>query len=246
MLGKVGLVAAAAIAAAAAFSVNLRETYNEMYPANTLRRDALGLCHEADRSFVRARQSDREGCYDSMPHDFAMAIGWLRRIGRVAQAEVNPGGFPTAEQLLAGAASVAQLAPKPPQRLADIGVLPATASVGCRSAPDVPSPASAPGAVGTGMVQRQNATGRDGHSPLTALGIVPPQDAAARMPRPGLLPPPLMAGTAVGADDPAAPGYPARSGSASPFDALPSPDLGDGPIPTITPLLPDRGCRTPA
>lgn len=60
------------------YSVDLRQTYDEMYPAETLRRDAFSLCHQSDPTFVRAIRSDRINCYDKMPNAFALAIGWAR------------------------------------------------------------------------------------------------------------------------------------------------------------------------
>src|SRR5215471_18465080 len=76
-----GLVIASGIVAVglAVRALNLPAVYDEMYPDDGLKRGVLGLCHEADMSFVRAAHGDRLSCYDSMPHSIALAIGWVRR-----------------------------------------------------------------------------------------------------------------------------------------------------------------------
>ena len=79
MIGKAGLAAVALISlVAAGRSVDLRQLYDEMYPVNTLKRDAFNLCQQSDPTFIRALEDDRENCYDRMPHSIALAIGRIQ------------------------------------------------------------------------------------------------------------------------------------------------------------------------
>jgi hypothetical protein len=79
MFGKVSLAALAMVPIlGATHTGDLRELYNQMYPVNTMTRDAFNLCHESDATFVRALQTDRDHCLDHMPHSIAIAIGRVR------------------------------------------------------------------------------------------------------------------------------------------------------------------------
>lgn len=87
------------------YSVNLRQTYDEMYPADGLKREAFSICHQTDQTFIRAIRSDRIGCYDRMPNSFALAIGWVRRgAGLAAPPPTSFGTLETADLFLAGVA----------------------------------------------------------------------------------------------------------------------------------------------
>src|SRR5580704_13898572 len=87
MLGKASFAAIAVTAVAlAATSVNPRELYNEMYPVETLKRDAFHICRDADPTFIRAVKVDREACFDSMPHMIAVALGRVRPSAALAVA----------------------------------------------------------------------------------------------------------------------------------------------------------------
>lgn len=69
MLGKAALAAGIAVAAVVAGrTIDLRQLYDQMYPVDTLRRDAFSLCQQSDRTFIRALEDDRESCYRRMPH----------------------------------------------------------------------------------------------------------------------------------------------------------------------------------
>src|SRR5436190_12156435 len=101
MLVKASIAGAALIGAAVSLiSLDFRELYNEMYPVNGLRRDVLGLCHEAKPAFVRAVRRDRENCYDSMPHSVELAIGWVRTSSRLAALQKTPTAVELAERLM--------------------------------------------------------------------------------------------------------------------------------------------------
>ena len=85
MLVKSSIAAVAVIAAVVSLSrVDYRELYDEMYPVNGLRRDVLHLCQDVKPTFVRALQTDRVSCYDSMPDPVEIAIGWVRTSSRLA------------------------------------------------------------------------------------------------------------------------------------------------------------------
>src|SRR5580692_5910387 len=76
MLGKVGFVAIVLVSAGVAtHPLNPRELYNQMYPVEALKRDAFHICNDADPTFIRAVWSEREACYNSMPHIIAVALG---------------------------------------------------------------------------------------------------------------------------------------------------------------------------
>ncbi len=105
MLLKASIAAAALIVAAVGLSsIDYRELYNAMYPVNGLKRDVLNLCHEAQPTFVRAVASDRVGCYDSMPDNIELAIGWVRTTSRLAAMRQRQSPIEAAERLLAEAA----------------------------------------------------------------------------------------------------------------------------------------------
>ena len=65
-------------------SLSPRELYNEMYPVETLKRDAFRICLDTDRTFVRAVKVDRESCFDSMPHAIEVALGRVRPVSALA------------------------------------------------------------------------------------------------------------------------------------------------------------------
>ena len=104
MLVTASIAAAALIVAAVSLSrVDYRELYNEMYPVEGLKRDVLGLCHQAKATFVRALQSDRVNCYDGMPDAVDIAIGWVRTSDRLAALRHPPTPVDLAERVLAEA-----------------------------------------------------------------------------------------------------------------------------------------------
>jgi len=91
MLGRASFVAIALVSAGiGAHSLNPRELYNEMYPVETLKRDAFHICNDADPTFVRAVKVDREACYDSMPHAIELALGRIHASGALTMANSRP------------------------------------------------------------------------------------------------------------------------------------------------------------
>jgi hypothetical protein len=97
---KLGVAAAVLTYAGVSLaSVDYRTLYNEMYPANGLKRDVLGLCQASKPTFVRAVEQDRVSCYDSMPNAIERAIGWVRTSARLAALRA-PTGVELAERLM--------------------------------------------------------------------------------------------------------------------------------------------------
>lgn len=79
--GKAGFIAVGAIfAAIGAHALNPRE----MYPLDPVKQDAFYICDQGDPTFVRAVGTDREACYDRMPHVMAMAMGRIKPGGVLA------------------------------------------------------------------------------------------------------------------------------------------------------------------
>src|SRR5579863_6982564 len=110
MLVKASIAAAALIVAAMSLSrVDYRATYDEMSPVNGLKRDVLGLCHQARPTFIRAVEADRVDCYDSMPDAVDLAIGWVRTSDRLAALRHTPTPIDLAERVLAEAVIRGQL-----------------------------------------------------------------------------------------------------------------------------------------
>jgi hypothetical protein len=100
MLLKSSIAAVFVIAAVAGLSrVDYRELYDEMYPVNGLRRNVLTMCQDFKPTFIRALETDRVACYDSMPEPVERAIGWVRTTARLA-AMRRPTPVEQAEKLL--------------------------------------------------------------------------------------------------------------------------------------------------
>src|SRR5215472_12544585 len=89
---KAGFVVIAMIfAAIGARSFSPRELFHEMYPLEPVRQDAFRICDEADPTFVRAVGSEREACYNKMPHIMAVAMGRIKPGGALSmQALTDP------------------------------------------------------------------------------------------------------------------------------------------------------------
>ena len=80
--GKAGFIAVGAIfAAIGVHALNPRE----MYPLDPVKQDAFHICDQADPTFVRAVGTDREACYDRMPHVMAMAMGRIKPGGALTR-----------------------------------------------------------------------------------------------------------------------------------------------------------------
>ena len=71
-------VTAVVFAAMAAYSINPRELYHQMYPLEPVKQNAFQICDASDPTFIRAVGSDREACYNKMPHVMALAMGRVK------------------------------------------------------------------------------------------------------------------------------------------------------------------------
>ena len=214
MIGRSGFVAIAVVSALfGAHSLNPRELYNEMYPVETLKRDAFGICHAANPSFIRAFKDDRETCYDSMPNAIEVALGRVHPGAQINASLLDPSR--QAELLI-------QLAAMPPHQPAVVSPSLGNALAPCAknaqaptaAAPALPAPAG-----------RQAAVGK------TILGNLPPipqsgQNAVASRQAPQPLAP-GVAGTANGMA----------------FDPVSTSDIGDKGPPAIVPLAPATACN---
>ena len=214
MIGRTGFIVIAAVSAfLGAHSLNPRELYNEMYPVETLKRDAFGICHAANPSFIRAFKDDRETCYDSMPNAIEVALG---RVHPGAQTSASLDPSRQAELLI-------QLAAMPPRQ--PVVVSPSVGNGLAPCAKNAPAPAA-------GTPTLPPSAGRPAAANKTILGNLPPipqaaqNSAASRQPAPQPLAP-GVAGTANGIG----------------FDPVSSSDVGDKGPPAIVPLAPATACN---
>jgi hypothetical protein len=235
MLGRTGFIAIAVISAVVgAHSLNPRELYNEMYPVETIKRDAFHICGDADPTFVRAVGADREACYDSMPHVIAVALGRVKPGGALStQATIDPSR--EAELLMT-------LAAVPPRQ-------PITAR---RSFADTAWTHALP----AGCDDRAGVSAA-GDTVRSGLPLPPGTDRAAALDKailPNLPPLPRTAQAGLARHEPlpviplvddkaaAAPGAADNKRPAASFAPLPAPDIGDLTQPAIVPLVPGRSC----
>ena len=215
MIGRRGFIAIAVVSAfMGAHSLNPRELYNEMYPIETLKRDAFGICHAANPSFIRAFKDDRETCYDSMPNAIEVALG---RVHPGAQLKASLDPARQAELLI-------QLAAMPPRQPVVVspslgnGLAPCAKKgpAAATAAPSLPPP-TAPGGTPLGK---------------TVLGNLPPIPQAA----------PNAVAPTPQAPQPLAPGV-AGTANGIGFDPVSSSDVGDKGPPAIVPLAPTTACN---
>ncbi|HXO02280.1 MAG TPA: hypothetical protein VN900_09505 [Stellaceae bacterium] len=235
MLGRASFIAVALVSAAVgAHSLNLRELYGEMYPAEPVKHDAFQICDDADPTFVRAVGADREACYNSMPHIMAVAMGRVRAGGALTmQALTDPSR--EAELLM----TLAAMPPRQPittRRSFSNTAWVRALSPPCddkRALPTVSYTGSAglPPAAGTGRaaaldsairnnlpLPRATQPGIARRDPLPVIALAPAQPAPATQ----------------SATDP--------GDKVTAFNPLPAPDIGDDGPPAIVPLAPASTC----
>jgi hypothetical protein len=199
---------------------------------NGLRRDVLNLCHQAEPTFVRAVESNRVLCYDSMPDPVELAIGWVRTSSRLA-AMRHPTPVEMAERMLLAAVTQRQI-----ERLAEprfTGYATGPAATAVRACEDA---AEGRLASADDNPARRLAAGET--MPFSALGL-PPRLAAAGESQGADLPV-LSLG---GAGDSGASANP-RGMAAALFEAAPTADLGSDSTSLLAPRTAAAGCRTPA
>jgi len=221
MIGRTGFIAIVAFTAViGAHSLNPRELYNEMYPVETLKRDAFHICHEANPSFIRAVKNDREACFDSMPNAIEVALGRVPPAGEVTVASLLDPAH-QAELLIQLAAMPPQQPVTVPRSFANTALLQPLAPCAKGNAPAAAKAPGLPPLPDAGRAASLNTT------VLGNLPPLPPNNAVAWQAQPAL---PLAPGVA-GIDN----------GTA--FDPVSTPDVGDKGPPAIVPLAPGTGCN---
>jgi hypothetical protein len=236
MLSRTSFVVIAVVSAVVgAHSLNPRELYNQMYPVETLKRDAFHICDESDPTFVRAVGADREACYNSMPHLIAVALGRARPGSGLTMAALQDPSR-EAELLMTLAAMPPRQPITVPRSFANTAWLHALAPA-CDDKQAVASvaytlPSSLPPPPGKGRAAALDSVilGNLPPVPRAAHGGIARRDAVPVLP--------LAAGSP-------APPMPLRTGdpgAVAAFDPLPSPDIGDLSAPTIVPLAPASNC----
>jgi len=218
MVSRVVIVAAAAISVISvgigAQTLNPRELYNEMYPVETLKRDAFHICRDANPTFIRAVRVDREACLDSMPNSIEIALGRVRATALTMAALLDP----------AHQAALLQLAAMPPQQQ-PITAPRSFANTGWMRALSPPCVQAAGRALPA-------AGGRTGVLDTAMLGNLPPLGRAPQNDfdtRAGT--PPIVI-TAAGDS----------SAALAPSHDVASPDLGDKGPPAIVPVKSAASC----
>jgi hypothetical protein len=239
MLGRTGFVVIAVISAViGAHSLNPRELYNEMYPVETLKRDAFHICNDADPSFVRAVGADREACYNSMPHLIAVALGRVTPNAALTNAAlIDPSRQAELLMLLAGMPPRQPITQ--PRSFANAEWARAL-SPGCDDkrpgAPPVAYtlPSGLPPPPGNGRAAALDNVIRGNLPPL-------PRAAQAGIAKKDSLPVMSLGGrdTAL----PPAPVIATESDATAAAAPLPNPDLGDKDPQAIIPLAPSRSCN---
>jgi len=220
MIGRAGFVAIAVLSASVgAHSLNPRELYNEMYPVETLKRDAFHICHDADPTFVRAVKVDREACYDSMPNAIEVALGRIKPGGALTMAALLDASHQ--HELLQILASEPRQPITAPQTFANTHWVQALTPA-CGDADSRPPAALA--ALGATGLPPPPGSGRAAVLNTAALPGVPVLPHASP-------PAPLS----LTANEP-------KSAPAQLFDPISSPDIGDKGPPAIVPVMPGKAC----
>jgi len=238
MLGRIGFVVIAVVAAVVgAHSLNPRELYNEMYPVETLKRDAFHICDEADPTFIRAVGTEREACYNSMPHLIAVALGRVRPGGAATMAGEIDDSSRQAQMLM----TLAAMPPRQP--ITTLRSFTNTAWVRSLSLPcDDKRPTPAITITAPPGLPPSPGAGRAAALDNVVLGNLPPMPRAAHagIARQEAVPVlPLASGAAMSA--PASPTA-GDKGTVAVFNPLPTPDVGDAASPAIVPLAPASAC----
>jgi hypothetical protein len=235
LFGKTGVAAVALIfAAIGAHTLRPRALFHEMYPLEPVKQDAFRICDDSDPTFVRAVGTEREACYDKMPHVMAVAMGRIKPGGALStQAFADPSR--EAELLM----TLAAMPPRQPITVprsfsntawvraltpscAERRVLPAMANA---------MPGALPPSLGTGRAAAlDSATGKN--LPLLPRGIQPTAPQHSQLPVITLVPDGPKTASAAGIGDHSNPA----------FSPLPAPDVGDDATPAIIPLAPTNSC----
>ena len=232
LFGKTGVAAVALIfAAIGAHTLKPRELFHEMYPLEPVKQDAFRICDDSDPTFVRAVGTEREACYNKMPHVMAVAMGRIKPGGALStQALIDPSR--EAELLMTLAVMPPQQPITAPRSFSNTAWVRAL-SPPCaekRALPANAVPGALPPSPGTGRaVARDNVIGKN--LPLPR-GIQPTAPQHSPLPVITLVPDGAETASAGDIGDHVNPA----------FGPLPAPDVGDDATPAIMPLAPTNGC----
>ena len=236
LFGKTGVAAVALIfAAIGAHTLKPRELFHEMYPLEPVKQDAFRICDDSDPTFVRAVGTEREACYNKMPHTMAVAMGRIKPGGALStQALTDPS---REAELLMMLASIPPRQPiTTPRSFSNTGWVRAL-TPSCAEKRGLPAvantvPGVLPPSPGTGRAAALNGViGKN--LPLLPRGmqpIAPPQHN--QLPVITLVPDASETASAADIGDHANPA----------FNPLPAPDVGDDAMPAIIPLAPINSC----
>lgn len=234
-LGRAGFIAVALIfAAIGAHTLNPRQLYSEMYPSEPVKRDAFHICDETDPTFVRAVGSEREACYDKMPHIMAVAMGRIKPGGALSlQAMTDPSR--EAELLMTLAAIPPRQPITTPRSFANTAWVRALSPSCEEKRPTAPAnsyavPGPLPPQPGTGRAAALDGALRNNLPPLPRA-IQTGEPPRSRLPVIPLVP-----------DKPATPDPGGGKAALAGADPLPAPDIGDAAVPAIVPLAPENAC----
>jgi hypothetical protein len=233
--GRIGFIAVAVVSAVVgAHSLNPRELYNEMYPVETLKRDAFQICGDADPTFIRAVGAEREACYNSMPNLIAVALGRARPADALTMAAlIDPSR--QAELLMLLAAMPPRQPITVPRSFANTEWVralspPCDGKDAATPAASYTAPSTLPSSPSAGRTAALDSAIRNNLPPIPRAA----QTGAHRDALPVL---PLTGGPAISP--------PSSSGDKSnvaAFDPAPAPDIGDVNSPAIIPLAPASAC----
>jgi len=232
---KAGFAAVALISAAVgAHALKPRELFHEMYPLEPVKQDAFRICDDTDPTFVRAVGTDREACYDRMPHVMAVAMGRIKRSGAGLSTQELTDPSREAELLMALALMPPRQPITEPRSFSDTAwvraltppcaekrVQPVVATVASDALP--PS--------GSGRAASLDSVIGKNLPPL-------PRGAQPAGPRRSQLPPMAL----VPDGRVTAPATPVGDKGDEAFTPLPAPDIGDQAAPAIIPLAPTNNC----
>jgi hypothetical protein len=229
------LAAALVFAVVGANSLHPRELYNQMYPVEALKRDAFHICNDADPTFIRAVWSEREACYNSMPHIIAVALGRVHpKEALTLAALTDPSRRAELMMMLATPPRQPVTAPRSFDNTSWLRSL----SPSCADSNPVP-PVSYTGPAGLGAApEKRGSAALDG----VVLGNLPPLPHAAKR---GIAQQQDVPVIALNRHDSAPASSPPAAGNkaaGAAFAPLPTPDVGDNEAPAIVPLAPANSC----
>ena len=227
LFGKTGVAAVALIfAAIGAHTLKPRELFHEMYPLEPVKQDAFRICDDTDPTFVRAVGSDREACYNKMPHVMAVAMGRIKPGGALStQALSDPSR--EAELLM----TLAAMPPRQPITVPRLFSNTAWVRALSPSCAVNIAPGALPPPPGTGRAAALDSViGKN--LPLPPRGIQPTAPQHSQLPVIMLVPDGPQTATATDIAE--------HANSA--FSPLPAPDVGDEATPAIIPLPPIKSC----